>query len=185
MEHPLPTRHILATEIDDGTLNITRNCVAYEHCSAWVPSAALVGLRINVECKCDSPVNVPFRPRRDTLIKRSKRVDPARHHTRETKRVVLSAQQTMIKNSSTLSGDQLATSSPFHTDAKRPYGSEGGGLCFAVIFLNAARKEITRMELPIPAGTTTYSGACETDKKRAVFSVDISGRRNTAFHSSS
>jgi len=163
---PVADAHILATEIDDGTLNITRTASL----TNTVPPgsvAALVGLRINVECKCDSPVNVLLGQAR--YVDKRSNASTLRDIIPANQRVVLSAQQTMIKNSSTfpvITGDVFSFSIPMQA----AYGSEGGGYV-AVIFLNAARKEITRMELPFQPGQRLIPGV-RTDKNGR-FSVDI------------
>jgi len=151
---------LFAYEVDDGTLNLT----SIPSLNGVVPAgatAALAALRINTECNCDAPANILLGPAQyvDNTSNRvvTETLTPANQ------RIILAPGQSSLINSSTFPvtvGDAFTFSIPMQAS----YSSSNSGYV-AIIFVNQAMKEITRMELPfqpgqqlIWAGPTNASG---------------------------
>jgi hypothetical protein len=158
---PFSGAQISAYEIDDGTLKLTST----PSLNGSVPAgatAAFAALRVNTECGCGGPANI--------LLGLAQYIDNTSSQTvTETltpanQRIILAPSQSSLVDSSTFpvtAGDAFTFSIPMQAS----YSSSNSGYV-AIIFLNKAQQEITRMELSfqpgqqlIWAGPTDTSGA--------------------------
>ena len=148
---PVADAEIIANAIDDGILNI----ISVTSLTQIVPpgsATALLGFRINVECNCDGPADITLGTAR--YVDRDSNLSIVRDITPPSQRVVLSPQQVMSRNSPAFpvtAGHAFSLSLPMQI----AYGSEQSGYV-AIVFFNAAGKEIARMKLPFQPGRRAF-----------------------------
>jgi hypothetical protein len=163
---PVADAQISAYAVDDGALNIKTTSLLTD----TVPPgsvAARVGLRINVECNCNGPVDILLGPAQ--FVDKKTGALAVRDIVTPMQRVVLTAQQTMLKNSPSFSVT-AGNAFSFSISMLTSYDSRNSGYV-AIIFLDAAGKEITRMELPLRVGQRPiFMG--RTDRNGG-FTVDV------------
>jgi hypothetical protein len=148
---PVADAEIIANAIDDGTLNI----ISTTSLSQTIPPrsvTALLGLRINAECNCDGPADIALGTAR--YVDKDSNLSIVRDITPPSQRVALNPQQVMSRNSPAFpvtAGHAFSLSVPMQI----AYDSEQSGYV-AIIFFDAAGKEIARMKLPFQPGRRAF-----------------------------